>query len=200
MQKPSEEEEKYFHQEELRQLEDLRGEIHADEDTKKRWAEIAEAVGSKELAIGRALEQLGFNAQTAPVLYFMPLLEVAWADGKLSYEESTKIVEMARMKGIRATSEAFELLSSLSLRRPSDQFFSGTNQVIRALLQALPAEEREGEINSLAQLAILVAKASRGFFGFGKAVTDDERVAIEQMVKELGLQDSSKTHELLQNS
>lgn len=197
--KPSEEEEKYIRQEEARKLTELRGQIVADEATLERWKALAETVGSSELGVGRRLEELGFDAETSRVLFFMPLVEVAWSDGKIGYEESYKLVDELRKRGIRATSNAYEFLNKVTLKRPSVQFFDGCNELIRSLLAELPADKRDAEITDMTQLISLVAHASRGFFGFGSEVSKEERAAVENILSELGLQHSSKAAELLRD-
>lgn len=195
---PRSEEEKYFHDEDVRKLAELRGEADAEKKEKERWKAIADAVGSKDLQVGKTLDSLGFSPDSARVLFFIPLIEVAWADGKIGYEESYKIIDQARRSGIRATTEAFEFLSSLTLRKPEDRFFEECNGIIRKILAERPAGERESKVVSLTQLVIEVARASRGFFGFGKDITDDEKVAIEDIVADLGLEESPRVKEMLE--
>lgn len=197
--KPSEEEEKYVRQEEARKLTELRGQIIADDATMARWKTLAESVGGEDLGVGRRLEELGFDAETARVLFFMPLVELAWSDGKIGYEESYKLVDELRKRGIRATSSAYEFLNRVTLSRPSVQFFDGCNELLRVLLANLPAEQRDAQVADLTGLMSLVAHASRGFFGFGSEVSKEERAAVANIVEELGLQHSSKAAELLRN-
>ncbi len=195
--KPSEEEEKHFHRENERLLANMRGEVLADKETRERWARIAQAVGSQDLSIGHRLEDLGFDAETAGVLFLCPLVEVAWADGKVGYEEAYKLVDELRRRGMRATSAAYDFLSKLTLQRPSEEFFDGCNLVIQDLLKEMSGEEREEKITTLTQLCEEIASASRGFFGFGPKVSKEERDAIAEIIQELDLEHSPKAAELL---
>ncbi len=195
--KPSEPEERHFQKENERLLANMRGEVLADKETRERWARIAAAVGSQDLSIGHRLEDLGFTEETAGVLFLCPLVEVAWADGKVGYEEAVKLVDELRKRGMRASGPAYEFLSKLTLERPSQDFFDGCNLVIRELLNQLPEEERQSKATSLAELCAQVAEASRGFFGFGPKVSKEEREAIAEIVQELGLEASPKTAEIL---
>jgi len=70
-----------------------------------------------DLEVGRRLIELGFNTDTARILFFIPLIEVAWADGKIGYEESYRIVDVVRHRGIRATSAAYDFLSQLTIHQ-----------------------------------------------------------------------------------
>ena len=192
-----EEEQKQFHQEEERLLAKMRGEDQASKEQRERWAQISAAVGSEDLTVGHRLEDLGFDKDTAAVLMFTPLVEVAWADGKVGYEESYKIVDEVRSRGIKATSAAYEFLSKITLQRPAPEFFDGCNAVIRDLLAEMSGDNREKQIGTLAELCAEVARASRGFFGFGPAVSPEERDAIGDIIKELDLEQSDKAVEIL---
>ena len=195
--KPSEEEEKHFQQEHQRLMADLKGEEQASKEERETWGAIALAVGSNKLAIGHKLATLGFNAETAAILFFSPLVEVAWADGKVGYEESYKIVDEVRSRGIRATSAAYEFLSQMTLERPKPEWFHGCNEVIRALLQDMSGSERDKNISSLTALCAEVANASRGFFGFGPKVSPEEKNVIKDIISELGLEESNKAKDIL---
>jgi len=195
--KPSEEEEKYVRAEEARKLKKLKGEAMVAKESSAQGAEIAKAVGSSNPEIGAKLMALGFEPETAKVLYFVPLIEVAWADGKIGYEESVKVVDRARKSGIRATTAAYDFLSNLTLNRPEAAWFDGCTEVIGLLLAEMPSEKREAEIVSLSDLMVEVARASAGFFGFGADVSEEERVAIKGIVQELGLENSARSVEIL---
>lgn len=197
MQKPSENEQKYFHEENQRIVSDIKEEIDVESSSYQNWQALAKSVGSDDASIGEKLESLGFSTDTSSVLIFVPLIEVAWSDGKIGYEESYKIVDNARKRGVRATSKAYDLLSELTLKRPSKAFFDGCNAVIRSLLDAMTAEDRLESVNDLASLCVQVAKASRGFFGFGADVSPEEIQAIKEIVSELNIEDASSTASLL---
>jgi tellurite resistance protein len=195
--KPSEEEEKYARAEDQRRIAQMRGEIQTDQATRDMWLAVAKAVGSENVDVGRRMAGLGFDADTARILFFVPLVEVAWADGKIGYEESYRLVDVVRKKGVRATSAAYDFLSKITLNRPSEAFFEGCHAVIKDLLSQMPASQRDQEVNTLADLCVQVAKASRGFFGFGAEVSPEERTVIQEIVSELGLDQSASAKHLL---
>jgi len=89
-------EESYFRQEEARLLEKLRQKASLDE--------IAVAlrdvllVENPEL-LARA-RQLGITAETAPAFFLAPLVQVAWAEGKVTKDELEAVLKIARERGI----------------------------------------------------------------------------------------------------
>lgn len=195
--KPSEEEEKYARAEDARHIAEMKGDFQASEAQKAAWLDIAKAVGSDDVAIGKQMAELGYNAETARILFFVPLIEVAWADGKIGYEESYRLVDVVRKKGVRATSGAYDFLSQLTLNRPSEAFFDGSNDVIRQVLAKMPDSQRDQEVSTLADLCLQVARASRGFFGFGADVSPEERDVIHEIVNTLGLDKSERASKIL---
>jgi hypothetical protein len=195
--KPSEEEEKFIRLEEERLLKGMKHGTEVEASIRLRWTEIAKGVGSEDPSIGQRLEKLGFNADSVRILFYIPLIEVAWSDGKIGYEESYKIVDVVRKRGVRATSEAFDFLSHLTLQRPDAAFFHGCNEVIRELLGKMQAGEREQSIQTLSDLCVQVARASRGFFGLGSDVSREEREVIQEIVTELGLDQSPQTQKII---
>src|SRR5687768_13562526 len=73
-----------------------------------------------EQIIGRARE-LGFTADTAPIVHLIPLVHVAWADGSVSAKERLTILQAAEAHGAAPGSEAATFLASLLEQRPSDR-------------------------------------------------------------------------------
>ena len=131
-------EEEYFHARErslldrMHQLAALEAELEG----------IRSAAGVAADDIAQAVRELGYQPETIPLVYLAPLVQVAWADGRLTAREREDIEAAARARGIEAGSAAHQqLLQWLDAAHP-DGRFRGTLQVLRRLLDALPAAER----------------------------------------------------------
>jgi hypothetical protein len=89
-----------------------RGRAHEDEYFRRRDQELVEsmfrraeeeaaiqrlaaAVGVHDETTLRELQRLGYTADTAPLLYLVPPIEVAWADGLVSEAERNVVVAAA---------------------------------------------------------------------------------------------------------
>jgi len=149
-------EESYFRQEEARLLEKLRQKASLDE--------IAVAlrdvllVDNPEL-LGRARE-LGITADTAPAFFLAPLVQVAWAEGKVTKNESEAVLKLARDRGVDDQSPAYAQLRDWLAVRPHDELFDAAVEVLKAGYAVLPRKEREERIERLVDACRTVAEAS----------------------------------------
>lgn len=178
----SNEEENYILQKELDKVHAERRQRQLDALRDEERAKIAFALNTSEEVAAEALA-LGFDAETAAVLPLVPLIRVAWADGKMTEAESAKVFEIALKRNVTSAG-AVEFLDLLMAQPPSDVFFERTERVIRHIVSQNP--------NNLAMEGVLdmakaVAQASGGFFGLKNPVSDDEQKLIDELAALLGL-------------
>lgn len=133
---------------------------------KSRLEAITEALAKKLQADDPALLQraidLGVTLETGPAFLLAPLVQVAWAEGKVSEEEKETVLRLAVARGIEADSPAYAELVAWLRRRPKDEVFDTAIEIIRAGFAVLPAAEREARIYLLAEACHQVAAASGG--------------------------------------
>lgn len=173
-------EEEYFRKREAELVEKLR-QRHAADATRQQ---LGERAGVADTEILQDLQELGYTPETVSLLYLMPLVEVAWAEGGVSDRERELIVEAARARGIEAGSTADALLTEWLTIEPSEQVFERNLRVIRAILAARPEAEREASRSDLLSTATAVAEASGGVLGF-RAVSPEERALLARISQEL---------------
>ena len=149
---------------------------------------MADAVGISDENVLSDLRELGYTAETVPLLYLVPMVQMAWAEGWVTERERELIFEAARLRGIHPCSQAHQKLSDWLYERPTDDFFGRTLPVIGAILMALPTEEREAYRNDLVSQCARVAGISGGVVRFlttGTKISKEERVLIQRITKEL---------------
>jgi hypothetical protein len=173
-------EEEYFHKQELEVIEKMRRKAQTAE-LRKRLAERA-GIADEELLAD--LEALGYTVDTVKLLYLVPLVQMAWAEGSVSDNERGLLVKAARARGIEAGSAADQLLEQWLTDRPSDEIFEKTLRAIRTILHALPESERVSYERDTLSQATAIAEASGGFLGFGK-VTESEKKILEHLTQVL---------------
>lgn len=178
-------EDDYFRKIDQENIEKLRRERQLEALRREERAGIAAALHTTEEVAQEALE-LGFDKETAALLPLIPLLAVAWADGKITTAEDEAVTEIAINRGIALNSPAYQFLKDLLATRPSELFFERTTRVIVHLVQADAASWVK---KSLPELCIEVAEASGGFFGLGNKVSPEERVLIEELAEQLKVAD-----------
>ena len=103
---------------------------------------LEESVNIHNPATLDALDKLGFDQDTAMLLFVVPLVEVAWAAGPPSRAVCRHLLNLAGRRGIESTSSACRKFTGWLQLRPSDAFFEGTLSVIAGVLSSLPQAER----------------------------------------------------------
>jgi tellurite resistance protein len=185
-------EEEYFRKKEQELIEKMR---HRSEIEAKRQ-ELYQAVGVADPKILEDLQELGYTRETVGLLHLVPLVRIAWAEGKITKPERELIFEAARARGVLPGSPGFEKLAEWLNRRPTEEFFDKTMRVIRAILMVLPEEELESSKRDLLSYSSRVAEASGGILGMGK-IDRKERALLEEIAKILEQSHKSATKEVL---
>ncbi len=168
-------EERYFLEKEAQIRNRIRAELEARAKAAAQRQAIAAQVGGNEQLAGR-LHDLGFDADTVPALHLLPLVAVAWADGKVSPAERDAVFRIAAAHGIEPGSKAALLLASLLESRPSQAVGDQVAALLRDLLASRGLHPR-----SLVEASLEVASASGGFLGLGNKVGPQERALIEDL-------------------
>lgn len=167
-------EEGYFRQQDARLLEKLRKGASLDE--------IAVALRDKlnvdnpEL-LTRARES-GVTPETAPAFFLAPLVQVAWAEGKVGKHERETVLRLAQDRGVVSGTPAHDQLVSWLEQRPSDTLFDAALDVIRAGFDVLPHAERDERIERIVHACHEVAAGSGSeiarLLGLGDGVSGSE--------------------------
>jgi hypothetical protein len=183
-------EENYFHQREQEFIERMRRRMALEAECR----ELAETLGFNDMELLRTLQKMGYTRATVRLLYLVPLVQVAWAEGRVSRSERELILEAARLREIEPGSAAYERLDEWLTERPSEEFFERTLRLISAMLQALPPAEREAGKRDLVSYCAQVAEVSGGLVGFvglGSRVCREERELLERIAAKLGQGDTT---------
>ncbi|MEQ1503510.1 MAG: DUF533 domain-containing protein, partial [Myxococcota bacterium] len=134
--------------------------------------------------LARALHGLGLGRDNHQAVVLLPLIEVAWADGRIQRAEKRRLVQIARQHGI-PVEQAW--LDRWLKRRPSTHAFLAARTVLLALMarggRPVPAL---ASLDQLLELCLSVARSAGGLFGFA-SVDRRERECIEQIAASLSL-------------
>jgi hypothetical protein len=125
----------------------------------------------------RRVIALGVRLDTGPAFLLAPLVQVAWAEGKVTDRERDTVLRLAAARGVEAGSRAHTQLLKWLQERPSDDLFDTAMEVIRGGLTLLPSEEREERLKRLVHACQEVAEASGGLakvLGLGSGVSGEE--------------------------
>lgn len=146
----------YFRQQDAKLLEKLRQKAPLDE--------IATALRDKLQVDNPDLLQrvrdVGITPATAPAFFVAPLVQVAWAEGKVSKREHETVLRLAEARGVDDGSPAHAQLVDWLATRPDDALFDLAVEVIHYSFAVLPPKEREQRIEAVVEACREVAAAS----------------------------------------
>jgi hypothetical protein len=168
-------EESFFARENVKLLERLKAQ-------KTREA-LAKASGIESDEILEKLCALGVNADTWTAVSIAPLIEVAWADGKVDEAERRAVLSGAEANGIESGSPGYLLLESWLAHRPDGSLLEAWGAFIVGLCAELAESERESLKKKILGRARSVAEATGGFLGFGNKVSSEEEVILAELAK-----------------
>jgi hypothetical protein len=114
----------------------------------------------------------------------LPVVEVAWADGKVDAKEKRAVLDAAKQAGISTAGVA--LLEHWLEDEPSKVLFETWKTYIAAVTEHLSPEDRILMRDELVGRARAVAEASGGFLGLGHKVTKSEKTVLEKISKAFG--------------
>ena len=122
-------------------------------------------------------------------LKLLPLLKVAWADGRITKKERSMIFDSLFDLGIEPTDENLSKVLEWLELTPDDSFIQESMQKLRDQLEKLDPEERARQKYDLLSKCTLVAEVSGGnsqFAAGGARICVEEIVAVKEIAKLLG--------------
>ncbi len=173
-------EEEYFHRKEREVIDKMRVRAAADEQRRR----LGEKAGVADEEVLNDLQALGYTPETVMMLYLVPVIQTAWAEGGVSPKERELIVKAARSRGITEGTPCDQQLNMWLATRPSEEMFEKSLRAIRTILQAQPESAREASETDLLSLATAIAAASGGIVGF-RAVSAEEQQILKHISDEL---------------
>lgn len=142
---------------------------------------IADSVLTEDLDVAERIQKLGFDDQTARIFDLLPLVHVAWADGKIQKQERASILRVVEARGVAKGSQAMIMIESMLEKQPSQTYLDETLAVLRDLVG-----ENKRRVEVMVDLCVAVAEAAGGFLGFGNPVDASERKMLDHIADQLG--------------
>lgn len=145
----------------------------------------------------RSLHHLGIDNTNYKVLKLLPLVYVAWADGKLEMAEEKRLIELAH-DHFKIGPGGEKVLKHWIAERPSlDYFKEGLHDV---LLLAQAPDDWEFDLDELQGLlahAEAIARTTAEAMDAPTAVDENEQRALRDIAQELGVDDGESWAELM---
>ena len=178
-------EEEHIRKHEAKLLERLRERAKLDK--------LAEAL-AVELQVGnpgllRRIMDFGVTLETGATFLLAPLIQIAWAEGKVTEPERQAVLQIAGECGIKTGSPAHAKAVEWLRERPSDALFDTSIEALKAGLSVLTPEERAERVKRIVDYCRRVASASGGglgrVLGLSSGVSQDEESLIDAIGKTL---------------
>ena len=140
---------------------------------------LANAAGISDEAVLDALEAAGITAHTLAALALVPLVAVAWADGKLDDAEREAIVRAAEQA--RVGDENRVLLDGWLSAAPDAALLEAWKGYVGSLRDAMEAGAYAALRERIVGGARQVAESAGGFLGLGNKISASEAAVLEEL-------------------
>lgn len=142
--------------------------------------EIRQATRITDHKVLTELIDCGVRAESLNLLTLVPLVHVAWANGKIEEEERAAILDAAAQVGVRADSPGFVLLNGWLCCRPHRTLIRTWKDYVAAIRRFLSPEAYEVLHSTTISRARSVAESAGGLMGFLK-ISRAEEAAIQEL-------------------
>ena len=170
-------EEAFFAEENARLLVQLRKKSAQEE----RRAALREVVQIQDEAYLDHLMELGVGPETILALSLVPLMAVAWADGKLDERERLAVLKAAEKKGVAPDSPGRQLLENWLTRAPAPELFEAWKRYIGSIWGTFTEQQRHEMRVNLMDWMTGVAEAAGGFLGLTSKISASERAVLDEV-------------------
>jgi hypothetical protein len=175
----------YFRKQDAKLLEKMR--------ERTRLQDVAQALADKlrvdNAELLRRVVDLGLTRDTGAAILLAPLVQVAWAEGKVTNRERDIVFEIAASRGVDSGSPAHSQLVQWLQIRPPDELFETAMEVMKAGLAVLTPAERDERIHEIVEACTRIAEASgvglTTLLGIGSGVTSDESAVLDAITTKL---------------
>lgn len=147
--------------------------------------------------VSQSLAEMGLRPSTYRALLLLPLVYVAWADGKMDHVEVRLIENFARER-LHMTADTVAILDGWLRQRPSDEFVrNGLENLLGIALDEELIEVDVSELSDLLTHAEAIARATADSLDDPTAVTREEEAALAEIARLLQVDNGATWGELL---
>ena len=136
--------------------------------------------------------ELGYAPDKLQILFLVPFVQVAWAEGFVQASEQRAILSFARNMQVNQEHTDYERLVGWFDERPTDEFFARSIEDLRELLKNIPAKQAARLRKMLEFGCVEVAHAAGdiGLLRGGSNIRREEREQLKFIGERLGLMHS----------
>ena len=132
------------------------------EKAERSLATVAKVTGISSEPVLRKLIDMNVQLEVLATLSIIPLIVVAWADGKIEEEERAAVLKAAEDFGISKSQLGYGLIEQWMGRKPPEGLLESWIYYIRGLSPLLSGQERAALKSDVIQMARAIAEAAGG--------------------------------------
>jgi tellurite resistance protein len=166
-----------------RENENLIRKLKATFDQEVTAEHLKAATGITNPELLERLIGLQVRGETLAAFWLSPLVEIAWADGKVDERERMRILEAAHNAGIQKGSLAHDLLEQAMVEKPTEERRKVWRMYAEDLVSRLDHDERRIAREELIRRARAVAEASGGILGMGPKISANEQKVLDAIAR-----------------
>ncbi len=151
------------------------------EQMERTREDLAEISGIRNPKVLDKFIELEISPSILASLAILPLVEVAWADGKLDEKEKKAILAGAANSGISKGSVDYALLDGWLKQRPPSELLEAWIHYIAGLCEIMSRNEIDALRLELLMRAKKVAEAAGGFLGITSKISAEEQIIFKKM-------------------
>ncbi len=167
----------FFRKEDKKLIENLRR-LRRMEETRETLARVS---GIRNPAILKKLVDLKVRPETLVTLLLVPLVEIAWADGRVDAREKQAILSAVDQMPSVAGSLDHALLQEWLDQRPPPELLEAWLHYVQGLCQRLTPAEIDAMKEELVRHGRAIADASGGFLNLGAKTSPAEASLLKKM-------------------
>jgi hypothetical protein len=156
-------------------------ELHRIEKMKETKKVLSKVSGITNEDILQKLVDLNIRPEIVASLALVPLIEVAWVDGKIDEKEKAAVIEAAEESFVSKDSPDFDLLRQWMEHKPGPKLLEAWRHYIKGLCGELTQHQKNAFKKDLIGHARRIAEATGGILGFGDKVSKPEKKMLEKL-------------------
>lgn len=147
---------------------------------------LSKVSGITNKSVLKKLVELNIRPETIAAISMVPVVEIAWADGKLDEKEKNAILGFSEQHFASKNEITRDLLIEWLNHKPPKEMLEAWLHYIKGLCENLSAEEKKSFKESFMSQAHSIAEASGGFLGLGNKISKEEASVLKNLEKAFG--------------
>lgn len=166
-----------------RQDAELTARRRAEDARHNARAALAAASRITDEALLDRLVDMGITSETLIALSLVPVIDVAWADGRIDVREKRAIMDAASAAGLAPDGSGARMVSVCLAKRPSPELRAAWRQYIASVCATLTIAERRALRDEIVRQGRVVAEATGGFKGLLSRVSGEEAAVLDDIAR-----------------